>query len=231
MIALEPLGDRAYLARFASDAEACGWMLEVRKFGLVGVVDVVLAYHNVAVFVDPDRMDLDALARRLASISVAPGEQPEGRRVVVPVLYDGEDLPDVAATLRLSIGEVVTLHSGRDYRVQAVGFLPGFPYAGDLDSRLSGLARRAQPRTRVPAGSVAVVGTQTGIYPAESPGGWHLIGRTPLRIVDLASGHFPIAAGDALRFVAVDEPEFRSLSGKVLESEVGGATVGPSGLG
>ena len=82
----------------------------------------------------------------------------------------------------------------------AVGFLPGFPYAGYLPDALSGLGRRAAPRVRVPAGSVAIAGRQTGVYPSESPGGWHLIGRTPLRIVDVEGGHFPIRAGDRIRF-------------------------------
>ena len=90
---------------------------------------------------------------------------------------------------------MIAATAGRDYRVFAIGFLPGFPYAGYLPARLSGLARRESPRTRVPAGSVAIVGRQTAIYPAESPGGWHLIGRTPLRIVDVAARPVPDPRG------------------------------------
>jgi KipI family sensor histidine kinase inhibitor len=112
--------------------------------------------------------------------------------------------------------EFIATHSDPEYQVFAVGFRPGFPYAGYLPDRLSGLARRDSPRVRVPAGSVAIAGRQTGIYPDESPGGWHLIGRTPLRIVDLERGYFPIRAGDRLRFVPIDRHEFESRQGEIL---------------
>lgn len=216
MIALEPLGDRAFLARFATEAQARGWAELVRDRKFVGVVDVVLAYRGVAVHADPVRVDLETLGRQLAAIRADGIKERAGKLIVVPVLYDGEDLAAVAATLKQTIDDVVALHSGRCYRVLAVGFLPGFPYAGDLDPVLSGLPRRDRPRGRVPAGSVAIVGNQTGIYPAESPGGWHLIGRTPLRIVDLAIGHFPIASGDSLRFVPIDAGQYRSRVGELL---------------
>ena len=225
MIALEPLGDRAFLARFATETEARGWAASVRRLAPIGVVDVVLAYRGVAVHADPDRVELKALGTQLAAIPLGAIEATAGRLVTVPVLYDGEDLGHVAAHLNLTIEDVVALHTGCDYRVLALGFLPGFAYAGDLDPRLSGLPRRASPRTRVSAGSVAIVENQTGIYPADSPGGWHLIGRTPLRIVDLAHGHFPIAAGDSLRFVAIDEPEYRGRFGEML----GLGATGPLG--
>ena len=98
----------------------------------------------------------------------------------------------------------------------AVGFLPGFPYAGPLAPELSGLARRAEPRERVAAGTVAIAGSQTGIYPQDSPGGWHLIGRTPLTIADASDGFFPIAAGDRLRFEPIPEAEHRARLGERL---------------
>ena len=98
----------------------------------------------------------------------------------------------------------------------AVGFLPGFPYAVELPEPLAGLPRREPPRTRVPAGSVAIAGRQTGIYPVDSPGGWHLIGRTPLRIADPSREHFPIRAGDRLRFVPIDDGRFAALEGRLL---------------
>jgi len=108
----------------------------------------------------------------------------------------------------MTASEVVANHSGRDYTVFAIGFLPGFPYLGYLPEALCGLPRREAPRVRVPAGSVAIAGRQTGVYPAESPGGWYLLGRTPLRIVDVARGHFPIRAGDRVRFEPISPAEF-----------------------
>lgn len=213
---LEPLGDRAWLARFATDAEAAAWAASVRRASLSGVVDAVSAFRTASVHADPDRVDLDVLAEALRAVEVSVETRIAGRLVEVPVLYDGDDLDDVARSVGLDPLGVAEAHSGRDYEVLAVGFLPGFPYAGPLDPALAGLARRATPRTRVPAGSVAIVGGQTGVYPAESPGGWHLIGRTPHRIVDLALGHFPIRSGDRLRFVPIDAGEFRARMGELL---------------
>ena len=114
-----------------------------------------------------------------------------GRSLVIPVLYDGADLHVVAARLGLSSAEVIAMHSSVEYDVFAVGFLPGFPYAGYLPPALAGLPRRDSPRLNVPAGSVAIVGRQTAIYPRRSPGGWHLLGTTPLCIADVEAGLFP----------------------------------------
>lgn len=216
MIALDPLGDRAFLARFDSEDEARGWAEAARAAALDGVTDVVLAYRSVGLHVDPDFGDLDRLARDLRTIAPVSSSEECGRLISLPVLYDGEDLAEVASRLGIGVGDVVNLHANRDYRVLAVGFLPGFPYAGDLAPELRGLARRDHPRPRVPAGSVAIAGRQTGVYPAESPGGWHLIGRTPLRIVDAERGHFPIRAGDRLRFVPVPDDEYRAREGEAL---------------
>jgi len=215
-VALEPLGDRAYLAHFADEQSAAGWAEAVRDRNWPGVTDVVLAYHSVAVFADPDRVDLAELESRLRTIATdrlgGPGAEPSiaGRLLQIPVLYDGADVKDVAARRGLSPAEVIALHSAVEYDVFAIGFQPGFPYAGYLPAALSGLPRRDAPRLRVPAGSVAIAGRQTGIYPAESPGGWHLLGRTPLCIVDLDEGYFPIRAGDRIRFRPIPAEEFEA---------------------
>jgi KipI family sensor histidine kinase inhibitor len=212
MIALEPLGDRAFLASFPDEEAASRWASAVRRRAIGGVTDVVLAYRSAAVFADPDRADLDRLESVLHTIEVGSeaGEAETGRMVAIPVLYDGPDLAEVAARCKLTPAEVVAIHSGLEYRIFAIGFLPGFPYAGYLPRALSGLARRAEPRLKVPAGSVAIAGRQTGIYPVESPGGWHLLGRTPLRIADPDLGVFPIRAGDRLRFEPITRGEFEA---------------------
>jgi KipI family sensor histidine kinase inhibitor len=208
---LEPLGDRAFLARFAAESAAGAWAAAVRDRGWPGVIDVVLAYQSVAVFADPDQVDLSDLESRLRSLVPDAEPQHHGKRVAIPVLYDGADLPVVAARLELSPDEVIRLHTGVEYDVFAIGFLPGFPYAGYLPPALSGLPRRDAPRLRVPAGSVAIAGRQTAIYPGESPGGWHLLGTTPLRIAIPEEGYFPIRAGDRIQFepISVDEFEAR----------------------
>jgi KipI family sensor histidine kinase inhibitor len=213
MTRLEPLGDRALLARFATEDQAARWGDALRRAAWPDVVDVVTAYRTVGVFVRPGATDLDQLADRLTRLDESAGDDRTGRLVCIPVLYDGEDLSDVARRLGLTPAEVIAAHAGTDYRVYAIGFQPGFPYAGDLPPRLAGLERRASPRPRVPAGSVAIVGRQTAVYPAASPGGWHLIGRTPLRIADVRLGRFPIRPGDRLRFIPVGPEEFETRRG------------------
>lgn len=208
MLELLPLGDRAFLARFGSEREAQGWAGAVQARSLPGVVDVAVAYATAAIFLDPDRADPDEVEAVLREVRPLPPGEDRSRLIRLPVLYDGEDLTEVAATVGLTEAEVAQRHSSVDYAVFALGFLPGFPYSGYLPEPLAGLARRAVPRARVPAGSVAIAGRQTGVYPGESPGGWHLLGRCPLRIVDLASGFLPIRAGDRLRFVAIGEAEY-----------------------
>ena len=215
MIALDPLGDRAFLARFADADGARRWSEAVRAADLDGVSDVVLAFASVGVFASEEWDDVGGLAQALSTIIVGSApEALEDRSIEIPVLYDGEDLIEVAERLGLDTAEVIRLHSGAEYRVLAMGFLPGFPYAGDLPKAISGLPRRDSPRPRVPAGSVAVAGTQTGIYPRESPGGWHLLGRTPMRVADVESSYLPIRAGDRLRFVPIEPQEYFAREGE-----------------
>jgi KipI family sensor histidine kinase inhibitor len=205
---LEPLGDRAFLAHFVAEPAAGAWAAAVRDCQWPGVTDVVLAYRSVAVFADPDRVDLLALESRLRGITAKEDIRRQGKQVIIPVLYDGLDLDDVAARLALSRQEVIAVHSETEYHVFAIGFLPGFPYAGYLPPALAGLARRDSPRLKVPAGSVAIAGHQTAVYPVDSPGGWHLLGTTPLCIADVESGYFPIQAGDRIRFQPITASEF-----------------------
>ncbi len=207
---IEPLGDCAFLAHFVAESQARGWAVAVRSGHLHGVRDVVLAYRSVAVFADAEQVDLPELESRLRKVEVLAESEAAGRRHVIPVLYDGPDLDVVAARLGLPGARVVEIHSSVDFDVFAVGFQPGFPYAGYLPPALAGLARRDSPRLRVPAGSVAIVGRQTAIYPNRSPGGWHLLGTTPLCIADVESGYFPIQAGDQIRFQPISAAEFEA---------------------
>lgn len=140
-----------------------------------------------------------------------------GRSHEIPVCYEmGEDMSAVAAELGLSRDEVIGHHVSAEYTCFAVGFQPGFAYLGPLDPMISGLPRRGTPRVRVPAGSVGMCLDQTGIYPAISPGGWHLIGRCPLILVDVEDQYFPIATGDSIRFFRIDESEFARREGERL---------------
>lgn len=215
MTEIEPLGDRAFLVSFADSPCAESWAAAVRAAALPGVIDVVPAFAKVAVFGD-GISPMDDLEARLKTIVPASTESTPSRELEIPVRYDGDDLTDVARRLHLDISQVIAEHAQATYLVQAMGFLPGYPYAGPLPPALRGLSRRESPRVRVPAGSVAIVGNQTGVYPEPSPGGWHLIGRTPLRIVDVPEAHFPIRVGDRIRFHSIDDAEFRAREGELL---------------
>ena len=179
-----------------------------------GVEETIPAYASLLVKYDPFLTDYAALCealRRLEKTFSASTVQ-SGRIVEIPVCYGGaygEDLPFVAQHAGLSEQEVIALHTARPYRIYMLGFLPGFPYLGGLDERLH-TPRLPTPRTKIPAGSVGIGGKQTGIYPMESPGGWQLIGRTPLTL--FAPGEpLPYAAGDRIRFIPIDENEFERI--------------------
>ena len=169
---LLPFGPRAVLAEFDSLADVMLSASAWRAAAQPGVLEVVPAARTVLIVHDTT-FDREWLRQPLMA-----GAMPAvGELVTINVDYDGEDLATVADTLSLSADEVVRLHCGRDYTVAFCGFMPGFSYLTGVDPRLM-LPRRATPRTRVPAGSVAIAAEFSAVYPRESPGGWHLLGRT-----------------------------------------------------
>jgi inhibitor of KinA len=220
MTSLVPLGDQAALAYFADEMSALAFATVVRQRGDPWVVDVVQAYASVAVFYDLDQISFDAAAERLKQVEAimqkANGTL-EGRRHIVPCCYQLHlDLNRVAEKTGLSKEEVIRLHSAKEYKVYAIGFCPGFPFLGYLAPELCGVARLESPRKRVEAGSVGLTGRQTGIYTEARPGGWNIIGRTPLELVNVEDGYFPIRTGDRVKFEPINELEFRQLLGKRL---------------
>lgn len=171
---------------------------------LDGVLETVPGYASLVVHYDPlVRAHAEITEWLAAHLNVEGQASPHPpRRVEVPVIYDGPDLPFVAQHCGLSVDEVIRLHSQSDYTVFMMGFMPGFPYLGKLPEALR-VPRLETPRTHVPAGSVAIAGGQTGIYPQDSPGGWRLIGRTDLKLYDpQREPPFLFAPGDIVRFVA-----------------------------
>jgi inhibitor of KinA len=186
----------------------------IRRAMLVGVVEIVPTFRSLMVHYDPLRGSAAELTTAIEALVIGVTPLAPARLWRVPVCYEGElapDLSDVAAQTGLTTEGVVALHSTPRYHVYMVGFLPGFPYMGDLAAPLI-LPRRADPRVRVPPGSVAIATTMTAIYPLESPGGWHLIGTTPIRIFD-ADRQSPalFAPGDAVQFAPVDRRAFDEL--------------------
>lgn len=175
--------------------------------------DAVIGYHTLTVYYDPLAIDPRWFEEQLELIARDEGRDPAPplASIDIPVCYGGElgpDLAGVAEQAGCSEAEVIQLHTGRDYRVFVVGFVPGFAYMGPVDPRLA-LPRRSNPRTRVPAGSVAIAAGQTGIYPVETPGGWHLIGRTAVRPFDEARAEPSLFhPGDRVTFRSITREEF-----------------------
>ena len=169
------------------------------------VQDIVPAYLGVAVFYNSLHTSYSELAAKLlAACERASNSRPvadEIREHEIRVTYDGADLEQVSVSCGISVGEVIARHSGRRYTVDLLGFVPGFGYLSELDPSLQ-LPRRLQPRPRVPAGSVAIAGAQTAVYPLDTPGGWHLIGRTDETMFDPERDPPALLrAGDIVRFV------------------------------
>ncbi|HEV2096541.1 MAG TPA: 5-oxoprolinase subunit PxpB [Chthoniobacterales bacterium] len=233
-VEITPLGDSALLARFASGrlpdevdqvAKVSAAAAAVAAARIPGVVDVAPAYESIAVFFEP-RLVLQsgdpangtvALREQITSaIGTAAGSPGRaGRTMEVQVCYDAhfaDDLDAVAQHTGLAPEDVIRRHSAAEYRVACIGFVPGFPFLIGLPPELA-TPRRATPRTRVPAGSVAIGGTQTGIYPRDSPGGWNIIGRTPLQLFDVHRvSPSLLATGDVVRFRTISREEFDALA-------------------
>src|SRR6516162_6214741 len=211
-------GDRALVVEFGNrvDRKLSEDVLRlnaaIRSRALEGVIETVPTFRSLMIHFDPlvitrGRLEL-SIEGLLGDDS---GSQIDTRFWHIPVCYEGElapDLVEVAQLTGLTPSDVVAMHSGTIYHVYMLGFLPGFPYLGDLPAELS-LPRRADPRVRVPPGSIAIATSLSAIYPYESPGGWHLIGTTPLRLFDLDHPKPALLApGDAVLFQAVDRTHY-----------------------
>jgi inhibitor of KinA len=232
---ITPLGDLALVVRVRAasadpDQESLRAVLDalqrIRSAHIPGVVEAAAAYTTIGVFFDINGVlaaGVDPAAtieriteeiRRAVSKKKKTIAKTDSRLIEIPVCYDPEfafDLDDVARHAALSPQEVVDLHRSAEYRVNCVGFTPGFPFLSGLPAKLA-IPRRATPRKEIPAGSVAIGGKQTGIYPIKSPGGWNVIGRTPLQLFDPAKNPPALLrAGDRVRFRATTREEFASL--------------------
>lgn len=226
-VRLYPLGDAAVVVHFG-DVIGEETHRQVRAFAAYlaqhpfeGLVEYVPAFTTVTVFYDPwvisqkgnfnPYTKVTGFLQRMLPLVGRYENGQEPRLVEIPVLYGGEsgpDLPFVAAHCGLNPGEVVSLHSQQDYLVYMIGFAPGFPYLGGLNPRIAA-PRRESPRPVVPAGSVGIAGNQTGIYPLPMPGGWQLIGRTPVTLFNPESTSPSLLhAGDRVRFVPITEEEY-----------------------
>lgn len=192
---------------------------KIRKANLPFIVSVTPSYTSILVRFNPLTIDHNKVQTKLQAILVDENHLLNTQKIstiTIPVLYDekvGLDLKDVANMNNLSIDEVIRIHSQKEYLVFAIGFLPGFAYMGEVDSTIA-TPRIANPRAKVPQGSVGIADTQSAVYPKESPGGWRILGRTPIDMFDLEYDGFSyLQVGDKVRFNPIDKDEFLLLGG------------------
>jgi inhibitor of KinA len=216
---LEPLGDQAAMVYCDDEQRATRLAAQAHRARPGWCLDIVQAYVSVAVYYDVHAVDFAQVADWLASLdsNSDDGEPAVSACHVVPCCYElGLDFDPVRTQTGLGREAVIKLHSGTIFTVYAIGFCPGFPYLGYLPAELSGVPRLASPRLRVEPGSVGLTGRQTGIYTEARPGGWNIIGRTPLLLVDVKDAYFPLRTGDRVQFRRIDAREFAELNGKRL---------------
>lgn len=222
---IDAVGDRCMLIGLGDTVDpdtslrVFAFVRRLKEQPIAGVRDIVPAFTTVALHYQPELFDgspFESLRALVLERLTRPFEtqQLAARTIEVPICYGGEfgpDLEDVATQRGLSVEQVIALHLQSSHRVYMLGFSPGFPFIGGLDQSLV-MPRRTSPRTRIPPGSVAIARDQTCIYPLETPGGWNLIGRTPVRLFD-PSANPPclLAPSDRVRFIRIDEPSYHTL--------------------
>ena len=221
-------GDRALVVEFGDKIEEQvnskirSLTVAIEQEGIIGINETVPTYRSLMVIYDPMIMELDELISVIKSIIVKMHELelPGAKVIEIPTLYGGEYGPDikfVADHNKILIDEVIKIHTDREYLIYMIGFTPGFPYLGGMSDKIEA-PRLQKPRTKIPVGSVGIAGKQTGIYPVESPGGWQLIGRTPVKLYDpCRKDPVLLNAGDYIKFISIDENEYKNI--EALEKE------------
>jgi len=222
-VRLAPSGDLALVASFGNEIsevlniEVRSLMLALEKSNVEGIVEMTPTYCSLMIHYDPLRIGYQALCEKvLETLDVLDEiELPQPRVIEIPTLYGGEVGPDleyVAKHNGLTAEQVVEIHVSGTYRIYMLGFTPGFPYLGGMDKRIA-TPRLQTPRTKIIGGSVGIAGAQTGIYPIDSPGGWQIIGRTPVALYDpLLEVPILLKTGEYIRFVQIDQDTFDRLS-------------------
>ncbi|WP_437918658.1 5-oxoprolinase subunit PxpB [Sphingobacterium sp. LRF_L2] len=216
LIKYYPLGDAALVLDLGDvistdiNSRIQGICRDLDHIEIVGLLEYVPAFTTITIYYDPELLTYTELCACLEDFlaKVADLENETKTVKIIPVWYDGQDLDEVERYTGLDRSQIITLHTDKEYLVYMIGFVPGFPYLGGMDKRLS-TPRREAPRLRINAGSVGIAGEQTGVYPLDTPGGWQIIGQTPLNLFDIRREKPSLlSAGDTLRFVAISKEEF-----------------------
>lgn len=222
-------GDSAIVMEFGDtiekeiNAKIATVVKNLKKKNIDGILDVLPTYRSILINYDPVKISYNEMIDKLKELnnSKSSGQSDEVRLIEIPTLYGkkyGPDIEFVAEHAKLSLDEVIKIHSGTDYLVYMMGFMPGFTYLGGLDERIA-TPRLKSPRIKIEAGSVGIAANQTGMYPIESPGGWQLIGRTPLKLYDdTKEPPVFIKAGDYIRYVPIDEEEYEKIAKEVADN-------------
>jgi KipI family sensor histidine kinase inhibitor len=215
-------GDRSLVIEFGDsieeqiNAKIRSLTLAIEREVIVGIIETIPTYRSLMIIYEPMLIELDELIDKVKSIETKMDEMklPDAKIIEIPTIYGGEYGPDlefVAEHNKISLEEVIKLHTSRSYLIHMIGFTPGFPYLGGMNDIIA-TPRLQNPRTKIPVGSVGIAGNQTGIYPIESPGGWQLIGRTPVKLYDpYRKEPVLLNAGDYIRFVQIDENEYKQI--------------------
>ena len=216
---LTAINEESILVRFSNDISEEVHLKVKNMFqyalNLEGVLSVVPSYNSLMIYYDIMKTDYDKLIADLKMVENHQTLQSEKRIIKIPVCYEmGINLKRVSDHTGLSEKNVISSHSGRDYLIYMIGFAPGFPYLGGMDAKLT-TPRLEVPRTKIEAGSVGIGGEQTGIYPLPTPGGWNIIGKTPLKLYDQNSSQTLLKMGEYIRFVPISKDEYCKIENEV----------------
>jgi len=221
-------GDRSLVIEFGDEIEESvnskirSLTLALETEGIIGIIETIPTYRSLMVIYDPMIIELNKLIDKVKFIGTKMDkmELPNAKVIEIPTLYGGEYGPDIEFVAQhndISIEDVIKFHTSLEYLIYMIGFTPGFPYLGGMNDKIA-TPRLQTPRTKIPVGSVGIAGNQTGIYPIESPGGWQLIGRTPVKLYDpYRKDPVLLNAGDYIKFVQINEVEFKNI--EILERE------------
>jgi len=225
----KPVGDSAIQVEFEQkiapeiNAQVTGFADLIKNAKIEGIIDMIPAFCTLLINYDARIITYETLSARLDSLTELEikGKARVAKVYEIPVLYGGEygpDLVNIANHAGLSSDEVIDIHSGVDYLIYMLGFMPGFPYLGGLNPKIH-TPRLDNPRLKIPSGSVGIGGEQTGIYPLESPGGWQLLGRTPILTYDpIRSEPILFDAGDYIRFIPITEQVYEEIAQAVAQN-------------
>lgn len=221
-----PAGDSSVFMEFGNsispviNAKIRNMIKGIETSSINGITELLPTYRSIQIMYNPLEIDYDELIKSLKELesTIPEGDAGDYRIVEIPTLYGGEYGPDlefVAEHNKISVEDVIKIHTSTDYLLYMLGFTPGFSYLGGMSEKIA-TPRLKTPRTKIPAGSAGIAGTQTGIYPIDSPGGWQLIGRTPVKMYDpLGDPPILLKAGDYVRFVSITEEEYFEIQKQV----------------